>query len=81
MNDTELLLYAFINDCPRLIRAVQDDALKLIDVSDNKYTFIIDGQYLPTEQDYMDFIFDLDDSQLIYQIQLLHGCYFIRIYT
>ena len=81
MNDNELLLHAFINDCPRLIRMVQDDAMKLIDVSDNKCTFIVDSAYLPTEQDYLDFLFDLDESTIVYQMQLLHGCYFIRLYT
>jgi hypothetical protein len=81
MNDTELLLYSFINDCPRLVKAAQDDAMKLIDVSDSVYTYIIDYDYLPSERDYMDFLFDLDESVIVYQMQFLHGCYFIRIYT
>jgi len=81
MNDDQLILYAFINDCPRLVKAVQDDALKLIDISGTQYTFIIDFTYLPTERDYMDFLFDLDESQIVYQMQFMNGCYFIKLYT
>lgn len=81
MNDDQLILYAFINDCPRLVKAVQDDALKLIDISGTQYTFIIDFAYLPTEKEYLDFLYDLDDSQIVYQMQFLNGCYFIKLYT
>jgi len=81
MNDDQLILYAFIKNCPRLVKAVQDDALKLIDISGYQYTFIIDFAYLPTEQDYMDFLFDLDESDVVYQMQFMNGCYFIKLYT
>ncbi len=81
MNDDQLILYAFIKNCPRLVKAAQDNALKLIDIKGYQYTFKVDFNYLPTEQDYMDFLFDLDDSDIVYQMQFVNGSYFIKLYT
>lgn len=81
MNNDQLILYAFLKDCPRLVKAVQDNALELMDITDNKITYIIRNNYLPTEQDYMDFLFDLDDSNIVYQMQFVTNNYFLRLYT
>lgn len=81
MTQDQFILYAFTMDCPRLVRAIQDDVLTLIDMDDNKLTYMLRSEYLPTEQDYMDFMFDLDESQIVYQMQLLHNEYFLRIYV
>jgi len=80
MTNDELIMYAFLNDCPRLIKAVQDNVLTLIDMDDNKLTYMLKYEYLPTEQDYLDFLFDMDMTNIVYQMQLLHNEYFLRIY-
>jgi len=80
MTNDELIMYAFLNDCPRLIKAVQDNALTLIDMDDKKLTYMLKYEHLPTEQDYLDFLFDMDQTNIVYQMQLLHNEYFLRIY-
>jgi hypothetical protein len=80
MTNDELIMYAFLNDCPRLVKAVQDNVLILIDKDDNKLTYMLKYEYLPTEQDYLDFLFDMDMTNIVYQMQLLHNEYFLRIY-
>jgi len=80
MTNDELIMYAFLNDCPRLVKAVQDNVLTLIDIDDNKLTYMLKYEYLPTEQDYLDFLFDMDMTNIVYQMQLLHNEYFLRIY-
>lgn len=81
MTKDQLILYAFVKDCPRLVKAIQDEVLTLIDMDDNVLTFMLRSEYLPTEQDYMDFMFDMDDSEIVYQMRLLHNEYFLRIYV
>ena len=81
MTNDELILYAFLKDCPRLVKAVQDNALVLIDIDENKLTYMLDYNYLPSEQEYLDFLFDMDETNIVYQMQLLHNEYFLRIYT
>lgn len=67
-------------NCPRLVKALQDDVLTLIDVDDKKLTYMLSYDYLPDEQTYTEFLFDLDDSDITYQMVLLHNEYFLRIY-
>ena len=81
MTNDELILYAFLNDCPRLVKAIQDNVLVLIDISDHKLTYMLNSEYLPTEQDYLDFLFDMDESKIVYQMTLLYNEYFLRIYV
>ena len=81
MTNDQLILYAFTKNCPVLVKAIQDEVLTLIDVSENKLTYMLRYEYLPSEQHYMDFMFDMDDSQIVYQMQLLHNEYFLRIYV
>jgi len=80
MTNDQLIMYAFLNDCPRLVKAVQDNVLTLIDMDDNKLTYMLKYEYLPTEQEYLDFLFDMDMTNIVYQMQLLHNEYFLRIY-
>lgn len=81
MTNDQFILYAFTKDCPRLVKAIQDEVLTLIDMDDGVLTFMLRSDYFPTEQDYMDFLFDMDDSQIIYQMRSLHNEYFLRIYV
>jgi hypothetical protein len=81
MTNDQLILYAFTKDCPRLVKALQDEVLTLIDMDDNKLTYMLRYEYLPNEQAFLDFLFDMDESQIVYQMQLLHNEYFLRIYV
>jgi hypothetical protein len=81
MTNDQLILYAFAMNCPRLVKAVQDDALILIDVTGNKVTYMMSRHYLPTDDSYIKFLFDMDDSDITYQMAMLNHEYFLRIYT
>lgn len=63
-----------------MVKAIQDDVLTLIDIDDSKLTFMLRYEYLPDEQSYMDFMFDMDESLITYQMVLMHNEYFLRIY-
>ena len=76
----QLILYAFIKNCPRLVQAIQDEVLVCIDIDDDKVTYMLNYEYLPSEQHYLDFLFDMDDSDIVYQMMLMHNEYFLRIY-
>lgn len=80
MNNDQLILYAFTMNCPRLVKAIQDDVLTLIDIDDSKLTFMLRYEYLPDDKSYMDFMFDMDESDIVYQMVLMHNEYFLRIY-
>ena len=74
-----MIFFAFLNKCEPLLKLLQTEEYNLIDVSDDSFTILINKQYF-IDNDFSNFVIDMDDSMVVSQMLKTGQEYYMRIY-
>jgi hypothetical protein len=79
MTKEEMIFFAFLNKCQPLLKLLQTEEYSLIDVSDDSFTILINKQYF-IDNDFSNFVMDMDDTTVVNQIVKAGYEHYMRIY-